>query len=67
MSTKRGALKKLVDNTVYECPSCDERLLGAYGCEGLQPLVRKLGLGIDHESEIVLITGLLALAPGVGR
>lgn len=37
--------KALVAHTVYECPECEARLLGAQRCEECNRFCRALGLG----------------------
>ncbi len=57
----RGAL---IEQTVYECPQCEERFLGERRCENCNLWCRKLGLGgvCVHCEDIVLVTELLGLA-----
>jgi hypothetical protein len=37
--------RRLIDQTVYECSSCQERFLGERRCDGCNRWCRKLGLG----------------------
>ena len=37
--------QRLIDQTVYECSSCQERFLGERRCDGCNLWCRKLGLG----------------------
>ena len=37
--------QRLIAQTVYECPSCQERFLGERRCDGCNLMCRKLGLG----------------------
>ncbi len=47
--------------TVYECPDCDERLLGEQRCQDCSTFTRRIGVGgaCPHCQEPVAITDLL--------
>jgi hypothetical protein len=47
--------------TVYECPSCEARLLGEQRCEDCNVFARRLGAGAPcpHCDELVAISDLL--------
>ena len=53
----------LVARTVYECPSCDARLLGAQRCPDCHVFCRRLGLGglCPHCDDPVTLADLLGL------
>lgn len=55
--------QRIVARTVYECPSCQERLLGERRCPDCNLMCRKLGLGGECRgcSDIVTIGELLDL------
>ena len=44
-STRLRREQRLIDQTVYECSSCQERLLGERRCDACNLWCRKLGLG----------------------
>ena len=44
-STRLRREQRLIDQTVYECSSCQERFLGERRCDGCNLWCRKLGLG----------------------
>jgi hypothetical protein len=50
-----------VAHTVYECPSCETRLLGTQRCPDCHVFCRRLGLGgpCPHCDEPVLLTDIL--------
>ena len=51
----------LVSQTVYECPTCETRLLGERRCPDCHVFCRRLGLGglCPHCDEPVLLTDIL--------
>ena len=51
----------LVAHTVYECPTCETRLLGEQRCPDCHVFCRRLGLGglCPHCDEPVLLTDIL--------
>jgi hypothetical protein len=51
----------LVAHTVYECPTCETRLLGARRCPDCHVFCRRLGLGgpCPHCDEPVLLADIL--------
>lgn len=51
----------LVVHTVYECPSCETRLLGEQRCPDCHVFCRRLGLGgsCPHCDEPILVADLL--------
>lgn len=53
--------RQLLAHTVYECPSCETRLLGERRCPDCNLMCRRLGLGAPcpHCDEPVVITDLL--------
>jgi len=53
--------RALVAHTVYECPSCETRLLGTQRCPDCHVFCRRLGLGgpCPHCDEPVLLADLL--------
>lgn len=56
-------LGTLVDHTVYECPSCNERFLGQQRCADCNQFCRALGLGgvCPECDQPILIAELLGL------
>ena len=55
------ALLALVGHTVYECPTCETRLLGERRCPECHVFCRRLGLGglCPHCDEPVLLADIL--------
>ena len=53
--------QRLIDQTVYECPACNERFLGRRRCGDCNLMCRKVGLGGECGScaEILTIADLL--------
>jgi len=53
--------QRLIDQTVYECPACNERFLGHRRCGDCNLMCRKVGLGGECAScaEILTIADLL--------
>jgi hypothetical protein len=53
--------RQLVAHTVYECSSCQERLLGEWRCPNCNLMCRRLGLGgrCSHCDELVVIVELV--------
>jgi hypothetical protein len=53
--------RRLIAQTVYECPSCHERFLGQRRCGDCNLMCRKVGLGGECSgcAEILTITDLL--------
>ena len=45
LATRLRREQRLIDQTVYECSSCQERFLGERRCDGCNLWCRKLGLG----------------------
>jgi hypothetical protein len=56
---------RLIARTIYECPSCQERLLGERRCPDCNLMCRKLGLGGECRScaDIITLSELLDLDP----
>jgi len=52
----------LLQHTVYECPSCEQRFLVTRRCPDCNLMCRKLGLGgnCPHCDELTLVTELIA-------
>ena len=58
-----SSVRLLVDHTVYECPSCQERFLGERRCPDCHLFARAVGLGgscPDCET-VILLADLLEL------
>ena len=55
--------QRLIDQTVYQCPSCQERFLGTRRCGDCNLMCRKLGLGGECRgcAELLTISELLDL------
>lgn len=55
--------QRLIGQTVYECPACQERFLGVRRCGECNLMCRKLGVGGECRgcAEIVTISELLEL------
>ena len=55
--------QRLIDQTVYECPACNERFLGHRRCGDCNLMCRKVGLGGECASyaEILTIADLLGI------
>jgi len=55
--------QRLIAQTVYECPSCQQRLLGSRRCPECNLMCRKLGLGGEcgNCAEILTVAELLDL------
>ena len=52
---------RLIAQTIYECPSCNERLLGERRCGDCNRMCRKVGLGGECSgcAEILTVADLL--------
>jgi hypothetical protein len=64
LAARAGELRErqaLVEQTIYECVSCQERYLGERRCPSCNLMCRKLGLGgrCLHCDEPMLVTELL--------
>ena len=55
--------QRLIDQTVYECPACNERFLGHRRCGDCNLMCRKVGIGGECAScaEILTIADLLGI------
>ena len=55
--------RRLIAQTVYECPSCTERFLGQRRCADCNVWCRKIGLGGECSgcAEILTLTDLLGV------
>jgi len=64
LSAELARRGELIAQTVYECPRCEERLLGLRRCDDCNLMCRKLGLGgVCGECDtLVLVSELLGLA-----
>jgi hypothetical protein len=53
--------QRLIDQTVYECPACNQRFLGHRRCDECNLMCRKVGIGGECAScaEILTIADLL--------
>jgi hypothetical protein len=53
--------QRLIDQTVYECPACGQRLLGLRRCDECNLMCRKVGIGGECSAcaEILTIADLL--------
>ena len=53
--------QRLFDQTVYECPACNERFLGHRRCDECNLMCRKVGIGGECSAcaEILTIADLL--------
>lgn len=63
LATRLRREQRLIDQTVYECSSCQERFLGDRRCAGCNLWCRKLGLGgrcsgCDDILTVIDLTGL---------
>jgi hypothetical protein len=56
--------QQLIQQTVYECPSCSERFLGERRCGDCNRMCRKVGLGGECSgcAEIITIDDLLGIS-----
>lgn len=59
---------RLIDQTIYECPACEQRFLGQRRCGDCNLMCRKLGLGGACRGcdELVTLDELLDLNPQGG-
>ena len=53
--------RHLIDQTVYECPACNQRFLGHRRCDECNLMCRKVGIGGECSAcaEILTITDLI--------
>ena len=61
LAARSRSQQALVAHTVYECPSCETRLLGTQRCPDCHVFCRRLGLGgpCPHCDEPVLLADIL--------
>ena len=61
LAARSRSRQALVAHTVYECPACETRLLGAQRCPDCHVFSRRLGLGgpCPHCDEPVLLADIL--------